>query len=66
MNRFTVNKFLATLAEGLSNVLSPLLMPTYGVFIVFWVSVLCLLPYGTRVSVLLMCMGITCILPLIS
>ena len=34
-------------------------------FIVFWVSVLCLLPYGTRVSVLLMCMGITCILPLI-
>ena len=65
MNRFTVNKFLATLAEGLSNVLSPLLMPTYGVFIVFWVSVLCLLPYGTRVSVLLMCMGITCILPLI-
>ena len=65
MNRFTVNKFLATLADALSNVLSPLLMPTYGVFIVFWVSVLCLLPYGTRVSVLLMCMGITCILPLI-
>ena len=26
---------------------------------------LCLLPYGTRVSVLLVCMGITCILPLI-
>ena len=65
MNRFTVNKFLATLAEGLSTVLSPLLMPTYGVFIVFWVSVLCLLPYGTRVSVLIMCMAITCILPLI-
>ncbi len=65
MNRFTVNKFIAGLAGGMSTVLSPLLMPTYGVFIVFWVSVLCLLPYGTRVSVLLMCMGITCILPLI-
>ena len=40
-------------------------MPTYGVFLTLWVSVLCLLPYGTRVTVLLMCMGITCILPLI-
>ena len=65
MNKFTVNKFIAGMADGLSTALSPLLMPTYGVFIVFWVSVLCLLPYGTRVSVLLMCMGITCILPLI-
>ena len=65
MNKYTVNKFIAGLADALSTALSPLLMPTYGVFIVFWVSVLCLLPYGTRVSVLLMCMGITCILPLI-
>ncbi len=65
VNRFTVNKCIALLAEGVSSALSPLLMPTYGVFIVFWVSVLCLLPYGVRVSVLLMCMGITCILPLI-
>lgn len=44
---------------------TPLLMPTYGVFLVMWVSVLCLLPYGTRISVLLVCTGITCILPLI-
>ena len=49
----------------MSSALSPLLMPTYGVFLVMWVSVLCLLPYGTRVAVLLVCMGITCILPLI-
>ena len=41
------------------------MMPTYGVFLTLWVSVLCLLPYGTRVTVLLLCMGITCILPLI-
>lgn len=40
-------------------------MPTYGVFLALWVSVLCLLPYGTRVSVLLVCMGITCIIPII-
>jgi hypothetical protein len=52
-------------ANFLSTVLSPLLMPTYGVFLVLWVSVLCLLPYGTRVVVLLICMGITCIMPLI-
>lgn len=65
VTKYTVNRFIAIVAEVLSNVLSPLLMPTYGVFIVLWVSVLCLLPYGVRVSVLLMCMGITCILPLI-
>jgi hypothetical protein len=65
MNRYTVNKFIAGLAHIMSTVFSPLLMPTYGTFLVLWVSVLCLLPYGTRVSVLLVCMGITCILPLI-
>ena len=65
MNRYTVNKFIAGVANVLTTVLSPLLMPTYGVFLALWISVLCLLPYGTRVSVLLMCMGITCIFPLI-
>lgn len=65
MKRYTVNKLIADAANLLSTVLSPLMMPTYGVFLVMWASVLCLLPYGTRVSVLLVCMGITCILPLI-
>ena len=65
MKRFTVNRIIAGVANFLSTVLSPLLMPTYGVFLVLWVSVLCLLPYGTRVVVLLICMGITCIMPLI-
>jgi len=65
MNRYTVNKFIAGLANFTSNALSPLLMPTYGVFLVLSVSVLCVLPYGTRVAVLLVCMGITCIVPLI-
>ncbi len=65
MNNYSVNKFIAGLSHFMSMALSPLLMPTYGVFLTLWVSVLCLLPYGTRVSVLLVCMGITCILPLI-
>ncbi len=65
MKRYTVNKLIADAAHLMSTIFSPLMMPTYGVFLVLWVSVLCLLPYGTRVSVLLVCMGITCILPLI-
>lgn len=65
MKRYTINKFIAWLANFLSTIFSPLLMPTYGIFLALWVSVLCLLPFGTRISVLLMCMGITCILPLI-
>jgi len=65
MNRYTVNKLIAGVAHSLSTALSPLLMTTYGVFLALWVSVLCLLPYGTRVTVLLMCMGITCIIPII-
>ncbi len=65
MKRYTVNKFIAGLANFLSTALSPLLMPTYGVFLALWVSILCLLPYGRRVVILLVCMGITCIIPLI-
>ncbi len=65
MNRFTANKITAAVANFMSTALSPLLMPTYGVFLVLLASVLCVLPYGTRVAVLLVCMGITCILPLI-
>jgi len=49
MNKYTINKFIAGMAGFLSTALSPLLMPTYGVFMALWVSVLCLLPYGRRV-----------------
>lgn len=65
MKQYAVNKFIAGLSHVLQAVLSPLLMPTYGVFVALWASVLCLLPYGSRVAVLLVCMGITCIIPLI-
>ena len=40
-------------------------MPTYGSLLVLWTSVLCLLPNGTRVMVLIMVLGITCVLPMI-
>jgi len=65
VSRYTTNKMIADVSHLLSTVLSPLIMPTCGVLVVMWASVLCLLPYGTRVAVLLVCMGITCILPLI-
>ena len=64
MNRYSVNKLIAGVARFMSTALTPLLMPTYGIFLILWVSVLCLLPYGSRVAVLLVCMGITCIVPL--
>ena len=47
LNKYTTNRLIAGMANFLSTALTPLLMPTYGVFLVFWVSVLCLLPYGT-------------------
>ncbi len=56
---------MLTIARILSNVLSPLLMPAYGVFLTLWVSILCYLPIGTRLTVLLVVFGITCILPMI-
>lgn len=40
-------------------------MPTYGALLVLWTSVLCLLPNGTRVTVLIMILGITCVMPMI-
>lgn len=56
---------MQALARFLSSILSPLLMPTYGIFLVLWVSILCYLPTGTRLVVLLVVFGITCILPMI-
>lgn len=48
----------------LSSLLSPLLMPSYGIFLTLWVSVLYYLPTGTRLVVLLVIFGITCLLPM--
>ena len=42
ITRYTINKFIAGLANFLTTALSPLLMPTYGIFLALWMSVLCL------------------------
>ena len=55
---------MQAIARLFSTLLSPLLMPTYGIFLVLWVSILCYLPTGTRMVVLLVVFGITCILPM--
>ena len=60
-----VMKIFGALARFFSTVLSPLLMPTYGVFLALWVSVLCYIPLGTRLMVILVVFGITCILPMV-
>jgi len=65
MGRYATNRLLVAAARFFSTVLSPLLMPTYGALLVLWTSVLCLLPNGTRVTVLVMILGITCVLPMI-
>lgn len=65
-NRFTFNRCITHSARFFSTVLSPLVMPTYGVFLVLWTSVLCALPAGTRVVVMLMVLGMTCVLPMMA
>lgn len=66
MRRYAINRLLVGSAQAFSTLLSPLLMPTYGTLLVLWTSVLCLLPTGTRVMVLVMVLGITCVLPMIA
>ena len=65
MLAFTFNKIITGIARFLSSAMTPLLMPTYGVFLVLWTSILCFLPTGTRVTVMVMVMGITCVLPVV-
>lgn len=64
-SQYAINKIIAGLARFASSVLSPLLMPTYGTVLVLWTSVLCSLPMGTRVTVAMVVMGITGVLPMV-
>jgi membrane-associated phospholipid phosphatase len=59
------NKIVCAVARFFSSVMSPLLMPTYGILIALWASVLCYQPVGTRLTVLIVVFGITCMLPMI-
>lgn len=52
-------------ARFFSNLFTPLLMPSYGIFLALWVSILSYLPFGSRIAVLMVIFGITCILPVI-
>lgn len=52
-----------TLARLFSNILSPILMPSYAVFIALWTSILFYLSPGTRWVVVGVTFIITCIIP---
>lgn len=53
------------ISRFIASVLSPLLTPSYGVFLALWVSVICYQPLGTRLAVLLVVFGVTCVTPMI-
>ena len=61
----SVDKLVTFGAHFFSALLSPMLMPTYGVFLVLWCSFLNANPVGDRVGALLVIFGITCILPIV-
>lgn len=48
-----------------SSLFTPLLTPTYGVFLALWTSILCYRSLETRIAVLLMIFIITCVLPFV-
>ena len=50
---------MQAIARLFSTLLSPLLMPTYDIFLVLWVSILCYLPTGTRMVVLLVVFAVS-------
>lgn len=52
------------ISRFLSSILSPLLSPSYGAFLALWVSILCYQPIGTRLAVLIVIFGVTCVLPM--
>lgn len=54
------------IAHIFSWVFSPVLIPTYAIFMVLWVSVLAILPVPVRWNVVAMIWLITCIIPVIS
>ena len=63
-NEVKSKRLIVGIAQFFSTVLSPLLMPTYGVFLVLWGSFLSSRDTGDRVTILIVFFGITCILPM--
>ena len=54
------------MAKFISTVLSPLLTPSYGVFLALSISPKVLDNMGTRINLLLIIFGITCVLPMVT
>lgn len=52
-------------ARIISNIFTPLLMPTYGIFLALWLSVLTFLPASTKWGVLAVVFALTCLLPMV-
>mgnify|MGYP006928561096 CR=1 FL=1 len=63
-NDVKYGRILVGLSRFASAMLSPLLMPTYGVLIALWCSYLSAYDTGLRVAILLVVLGITCVLPM--
>ena len=66
MKKINGDSIVYVFARIFSTVLSPLLMPTMGIFIALWATVLCYIPAGTRLVVMLVVFGITCIMPMVA
>ena len=66
MKKINADSIIYVFARIFSTVLSPLLMPTLGVFLALWGTVLCYIPTGTRLVVMLVVFGITCIMPMVA
>ncbi|MCQ2288395.1 MAG: hypothetical protein MJZ74_04795 [Muribaculaceae bacterium] len=62
-SRFKQFKLLTALSRLISSMLNPMLAPTYGTILVLWTSVLCSESTGTRTTIVIVMMGLTCILP---
>lgn len=60
----TPKRITAALAQFFSTMLSPLLMPSYGAFLVLWGSFLSSRDTGDRATILIVFFGITCMLPM--
>lgn len=59
------NSILERIATFVSTVMSPLMMPTYGIFLALWVSIMSLAPVGSRLFVLSVVFFLTFVLPVI-
>ncbi len=66
MSKINADSIIYICARFFSTILSPLLMPTFGIFLALWGTVLCYIPTGTRLVVLLVVFGITCIMPMVA